>query len=26
MIGEAYITGPTLWEKYRQFLKERHYE
>jgi len=20
------ITGPTLWEKYRQFIKERHYE
>lgn len=20
------MTGPTLWEKYRQFIKERHYE
>jgi len=20
------MTGPTLWEKYRQYLKERHYE
>ena len=26
MVREVSITGPTLWEKYRQFIKERHYE
>lgn len=26
MAGTVSITGPTLWEKYRQLIKERHYE
>ncbi len=25
-IHKDYVTGPTLWEKYRQFIKERHHE
>ena len=26
MASTASITGPTLWEKYRQLIKDRHYE
>ena len=25
-IQKDYVTGPKLWEKYRQFIKERNYE
>ena len=25
-IQEDYVTGPGLWERYRQFIKEKHYE
>ena len=26
IVGEVSMTSPTLWEKYRQIIKERHYE
>jgi hypothetical protein len=25
-IREDYVTGPGLWERYREFVKEKHYE
>ena len=25
-IQEDYVTGPGLWERYREFIKEKHYE
>ena len=25
-IREDYVTGPNLWERYREFIKEKHYE